>query len=535
MPDGRIVGPVFGYELTAVARRGGPFRQRLSLVAVLLAVLLVTYAGQFGWDAVTGTPPTVDPRTGRFAERFALTVLAVQLLAVLVLTPAVVGGAITDERDRGTLDLLRTTALTDREIVLGKLLARLAAVGAVVAAGLPVLALAFLFGGIDPDRVLAAYAVTAGAGFGVGACSAYLATVRDNLRGVVLTAYAVLLVATAVGSACWLVPGMAGLSPVSALFASQFPPDPVRMPAAAAKWHGWNWPIAYAIVYGGGGLTCIRLAIANVRTTGVKRLDDVDPGRPTQRRFFARPLDDDADPLAWQEREFGGRRLGGGWLSVGGSFVLFAFGAVLFVGLATVAERGGSIGVALDRAARPLVAFAAVVTPLLVGTRLADAIGREKDRQTLDALLLLPGERRQILRSKLKAALGWAWLMVLLPPAAAGLAILTGGVGLGAGLLALCHAAAATALAVGAAAWLGVRAPTAYRGTVLFLAGGLAAVAGPLVAAPVLDWFALGDLLRGVSPPVGAWQRRAILPVVIHPLIGWGLWRAAGRSLGRIP
>ena len=536
----RLAGPVFAHELTVLARRGYQPRLRAGLVAGLLGVLLLLYAGQFGWDAVAGRTPDIDPRTSRFGERFAVTVLAVQLVAVMVLTPAVVGSAVTEERDRGTLDLLRTTALTDREIVTGKLLARLAVVGGVVAAGLPVLALALLFGGVDPTRLLAGYAVTAGTGFGLGAASLYLGTVKDSLRGVLGTVYGGLAGLTVLGTMCWLVPGLAGVSPPSALFVSLFEPDAFRMRAGTLWWHQRAWPLVFGLVYGGGGLWLAWLAMAHVRTASVRRSDDSAAVRAGRRTFFVRPLGDDADPLVWQEREFGGRRFGGGGFWFGcGAFVLFAFGAALFVGVAQSVERGQWIAAAVARAVAPLVAVAAGAIPLALGVRVAGAVGRERERQTLDALLLLPGRPADVLRAKAVAAVQWAGWGLGLVGGAVGLAVLVGGFGVGAAVWMVAHLVAGAALAVGAAGFLSVRTATGSRATVLFLLGLLTLVVAPLLAGPLADFAGdgVGDFVRRLSPPAAVWRPGvsvAELGIAAgYAAVGWLLWRAAGRRLDR--
>src|SRR5262249_4967994 len=56
---------------------------------------------------------------------------------------------------------LLTTDLTDEEIVLGKLLARLATLALLLLTGLPVLSLMELWGGIDPLLVITGFLVTA--------------------------------------------------------------------------------------------------------------------------------------------------------------------------------------------------------------------------------------------------------------------------------------------------------------------------------------------------------------------------------------
>ena len=340
----RLAGPVFAHELTVLARRGYQPRLRAGLVVVLLVVLLLTYVAAFGWDAVGGNTPSIDPRSGRFAERFAVTTLAVQLLAVVVLTPAVVGSAITEERDRGTLDLLRTSRLTDREIVVGKLLARLAVVGGVVAAGFPVLALTLFFGGVDPERLLTIYAITAVTAFGLGAVSVYLGTVKDSLRAVLSLTYGGVVLLTLLGSCTWMLPGPGGLSPASLFFVVLARDDPMfRFSLVGQYW--WVSAVVFGLVYGGAGLFLVRLAVRDVRTSAVRRTDDPAAERSVRRRFYVNRLGDDADPLVWQEREFGGRRFGGGGPRVAcGALVLFVFGAGLFADESETGAIGDGAG-----------------------------------------------------------------------------------------------------------------------------------------------------------------------------------------------
>ena len=64
--------------------------------------------------------------------------------------PAATAGAICLDKARGNLTLLFATDLSDAEIVLGKLAARLVPVLGMILCAAPVLALATLFGGVDP-------------------------------------------------------------------------------------------------------------------------------------------------------------------------------------------------------------------------------------------------------------------------------------------------------------------------------------------------------------------------------------------------
>ena len=87
-----------------------------------------------------------------------MAVIGTQLTLVLLAAPAATAGAICLDRARGTLTHLLVTDLSDAEIVLGKLAARLVPVLGLVVCSLPVMALLTLLGGVDPDALLGAFA-----------------------------------------------------------------------------------------------------------------------------------------------------------------------------------------------------------------------------------------------------------------------------------------------------------------------------------------------------------------------------------------
>ena len=101
--------------------------------------------------------------TASISETFFRRLGLLQLILVMLAAPAVMAGSICVEKSRGTLLHLLVTDLTDDEIVLGKLAARLTPVLMVLASGVPVLALAGLLGGIDPGALLGSFLVTVGA------------------------------------------------------------------------------------------------------------------------------------------------------------------------------------------------------------------------------------------------------------------------------------------------------------------------------------------------------------------------------------
>src|SRR5215467_9027912 len=77
------------------------------------------------------------------------------ILAAAVVAPAVAASAFSNERERGTLDLLLLQGPGPARIVLGKVLAALVFSLLLLAVGVPFFAPAWSFGGVQPDQVIA--------------------------------------------------------------------------------------------------------------------------------------------------------------------------------------------------------------------------------------------------------------------------------------------------------------------------------------------------------------------------------------------
>ncbi len=83
-------------------------------------------------------------------------VLAVETFLVVFLGPAFTMAAISGEKERQTYDLLRTTLLSARSFVLGKLLSSLSYVFLLIIVAIPIQSIALLLGGISILEVLLA-------------------------------------------------------------------------------------------------------------------------------------------------------------------------------------------------------------------------------------------------------------------------------------------------------------------------------------------------------------------------------------------
>ncbi len=81
------------------------------------------------------------------------TVVLFEFLFIGFIGPALTAGAITSERERQTFDLLRTTLLSARSLVLGKLGSACTYLFLLIFTALPIQALAFLLGGVGMEEL----------------------------------------------------------------------------------------------------------------------------------------------------------------------------------------------------------------------------------------------------------------------------------------------------------------------------------------------------------------------------------------------
>src|SRR5208282_4525970 len=72
----------------------------------------------------------------------------IQLALVALLSPVFTAGAITQEKDSQTYDILLATPLTNGQIVLGSLLSRVFFVVALLVSGIPIFSITQIFGGV---------------------------------------------------------------------------------------------------------------------------------------------------------------------------------------------------------------------------------------------------------------------------------------------------------------------------------------------------------------------------------------------------
>jgi ABC-type transport system involved in multi-copper enzyme maturation permease subunit len=514
-----------------LARRGQAHRGRLLVTYLLLIGVILIPVFWFEWhdnpvDLFVQAGGILEPaEAGRFARRVAVVLMEATLLAVAAMTPGYAAIAIADEKERQTLPLLLTTALSDREIVLGKAAARFVFVVVAAFAALPVLSVSFFMGGVEPELLLVGYGLITGTAVLCSAIGVYAASIADDVRGAIVGAY---------GGAF--------------LFLAAIPVvvfSPFGVLAVGASIGGDYYPWAY--VAAGLGYPLVQFLISLGLFKGaIKQVRREDPKLrpPPKPKFILRPASmpaavkwerphstgdrpkiSDANPLLWKER-FVGRRSNSQGRALS---VLFAGLALLLIvlGGGTVVSRwldgkppgddeGGRVVMTGGVLLAGLYLFPAALT-------LSSTVARERRRNTLESLLSLPFDRRRVLRTKVRAAVerGSWWAPVAV--AAAGFAFgADGGGELGAVAAGFVLAGGWFVIALGALLTVRTKSEVqAFR----FLVPAVVVVVG----APVAVWNSIPDWQNPFAPTVEL--AAGALGLV---LVGAVLWRCAGRALDRL-
>ncbi len=184
-----LVGPVFSREAATAPRRPRHYVQR-SIYVLALLILICT-----AWFVLAGTQ--IIRNVGdmaRFGSALFQILAPLQLALVAFLAAFGVGSAVAQEKDRRTLILLLMTRMTNSELVLGKLLASLLDVLAMLAAALPVFLLITLLGGVSLEQVGRVFLVTLTTALVTGSLGSTLALWREKtFQTISMTALAIVL------------------------------------------------------------------------------------------------------------------------------------------------------------------------------------------------------------------------------------------------------------------------------------------------------------------------------------------------------
>ena len=122
----------------------------------------------------------------------------VQLFLVSLLAPVFTAGAITQEKDSQTYDILLSTPLSNGQIVLGSLLSRLFFVLSLLISGIPVFAITQIFGGVAINSIVMSFLIASATAFVTGALAMAIAVFKVGTQRTIFSFYLLIMLYLAI-------------------------------------------------------------------------------------------------------------------------------------------------------------------------------------------------------------------------------------------------------------------------------------------------------------------------------------------------
>ena len=157
---------------------------RAGYLAVMILTLLLVLLGQNSLGTLS-----LRELAGAGANMFNY-VSYLQVALICLLTPVFMAGAIAQEANPKTWEILLTTPLNNLQLVLGNLIGRLFFVIALLFSSLPLFVMTQYFGGVPGSAIFSSYAVAAASAIVVAAIAITLSVTRTAGRRAVFIFYA---------------------------------------------------------------------------------------------------------------------------------------------------------------------------------------------------------------------------------------------------------------------------------------------------------------------------------------------------------
>lgn len=404
---------------------------RSGYLAIIILVLLFVLLGNVG----SGSLSTRELATGG-ASMFQL-ISYLQVGLICLLTPVFMAGAIAQEANPRTWDILLTTPLNSLQVVLGNLFGRLFFVLALLFSSLPLFVMTQYFGGVPSDSIFASYAIAASSSLLVAAIAVTLSVTRTAGRRAVFLFYisVVMYLFITVGIDAYLRRQNPVTPAAQEFFTTIITPlnpflalevllqsntyVPHDLTGTGAGWLRRMWltrPIAtFCWLCVGLSAFLIVFSTMRLRVIGAKA------GKiPWYRRVFRLEVKGAAqrparhvgtNPIAWREASGRSRTLSA-FLSRWG-FV--AAGVALAIGLVAFFHNGSMSIADLRLAVMSVMAGEVVIIVLVALNMSATAVSREREDGTLDLILTTPIQPGPYIAGKLRGLVQFLLPMILVP------------------------------------------------------------------------------------------------------------------------
>ena len=426
-----------------LVQNGSRRRKHMYVRSAYLAVLIVVLL----WAlllSVTGDSLSYRRMAAAGAQSFVW-IAYLQIALICILAPVFMAGAIAQESDPKTWDILLTTPLGQHEIVLGNLFGRLFFILALLFCSLPLFAITQYFGGVPGRAIFASYLIAGAAATLVGAIAIALSVSRLAGRRAVFTFYVAVITYLGVTWAvdAWLrgaghgaldgtgVTPITALNPFLSLHAMLNPSTYPR--AETGTYTGimallLERPVtSWVMLSLGLSAVLMGLSTLTVRLGGFTSVGRSRSGVPWYRKImglgasgseFRPPRTVSANPISW--RESTARNATFGRIAARWSFLaLGAIGAIVLVAF----YHTGQLPVDDYRFILSAVVWTEIAVITLVAINMAaSAISREREDGTLDLILTTPITPGMYLTGKLRGLVMYLVPLILVPSFTVGVA-----------------------------------------------------------------------------------------------------------------
>lgn len=405
---------------------------RTYAMRIVFALSVFVIVGFTNYGTFTSGVSDSSQIQGQGIEIFSV-LLIVEFIGVFILMPAMISGVVIREKENDTLTLLLLTELKPWEIIIQKLGGRIIAMFSFVLMGMPILGVAYAYGGISANHLWASVFLLLLTMFQVGSISimfsAYCRThntslLSSYLMGPVLyfASFILILVVGLFGYLLLLIISQLATSgtdliPLDDIWFGVFPP--LIMFTAPAK--AWYWLVIFSAPAILVSLFWCKLAVNYMITRSVKstkylvtlssvgdseEVGWVDPDIGVITRVRKRNDLPEEEPVDWLERSrrsFADHKSQAGLLAY--IAVVFGLFELLFLFDDT---SGHHVGLSTILAMKLVLMFI-IILFAAVSLFQTDRLG-----QTIDVLLATPLTGYEILSQKMKFLRGWlftSWIL----------------------------------------------------------------------------------------------------------------------------
>jgi len=429
--------PILVRVVQGASRRPRHLWLRFAYLSILLMVVLISLTTKVG----RGGGTLADLARGA-SVTFKWASIA-QLILMCFLAPVFTAGAITQEKDARTFNILLSTPLSNAQIVFGSLMSRLYFVLMLLLAGLPVFFITMVYGGVTAAQIVESFAIAGATAVLTGSLAIAISMIRVGTRRTIFSFYLMigfyLLAVYALGSwrGTWLADApesidgrkLSWLAPYHPFLALEVALNRTPAPDLGLL-TDTGWPFNYFYAYPQTAYVLLTLGASLVLTVlsmffvrrGAKEGERTF-GAAILARFGWTPAGERTrkprhvwnNPVAWREAVTRASGTGRGLLR----YVLATAGVAAAILLFWFyAEKDPAFGAAQTRqwlSVLVMIEFGLVL--LITVNTAASALTKEHESNTLHLLLVTPLTSKYIVWGKLRGLVSFSVPMIAIPAA----------------------------------------------------------------------------------------------------------------------